>query len=122
MSQDHANASATRTALAVICGAGSLPFALAEAAKARNRRVVLFALRGSADAKRVANYPHHWLWIGQFGRFMKLAAAEGCREVAFIGSVTRPSILSMRPDFLAVRHLPQMIRMLRGRDDDLEGA
>jgi UDP-2,3-diacylglucosamine hydrolase len=122
MKQDQASPSADQTALAVICGAGSLPFALAEAAKARNRRVVLFALRGWADAKQVANYPHHWLWIGQFGRFMKLAAAEGCREVTFIGSVARPSLLSMRPDFLALRHLPQMIRMFRGGDDHLQGV
>jgi UDP-2,3-diacylglucosamine hydrolase len=122
MSQSQARASANPSALAVICGAGSLPFALAEAAKARNRRVVLFALRGWADAKRVASYPHHWLWIGQFGRFMKLAAAEGCSEVTFIGSVTRPSIFSMRPDFLALRHLPQIIRMFRGGDDHLQGV
>ena len=79
-------------ALAIICGGGTLPFALADAAVRRGRRVVLFALRGWADPQRVAAYPHHWTWIGQFGRFLRLAAAEGCRDVAFIGSVTRPSL------------------------------
>ena len=79
-------------ALAIICGGGSLPFALADAAIRRGRRVVLFALRGWADPQRVAAYPHHWAWIGQFGRFLRLAAQEGCRDVAFIGSVVRPSL------------------------------
>ena len=55
------------TALAIICGGGTLPFALADAAIRRGRRVVLFALREWADPQRVAAYPHHWTWIGQFG-------------------------------------------------------
>ena len=65
----------------------------------RGRRVVLFALRGWADPERVAAYPHHWTWMGQFGRFMRIAAEEGCRDVAFIGSVARPSLWQIRPDF-----------------------
>lgn len=121
MSQHGPDQAAGQSALAIICGAGSLPFALADAAMQQNRRVVLFALRGWADPKRVAAYPHHWLWIGQFGRFMRIATAEACRDVTFIGSVTRPSLLSMRPDFLALRHLPQMLRMFRGGDDHLQG-
>jgi UDP-2,3-diacylglucosamine hydrolase len=32
--------------LAVICGGGSLPFAVADAVGKRGRRVVLFAIRG----------------------------------------------------------------------------
>src|SRR5437868_13530229 len=87
------------SALAIICGGGTLPFALADAAARRGRRVVLFALREWADPDRVAAYPHHWSWIGQFGRFTRIAAAEGCRDVVFIGSVVRPSLWRIRPDF-----------------------
>ena len=46
--------------LAVICGGGALPFAVADAVGKRGRRVVLFAIRGWADPQRVAAYPHHW--------------------------------------------------------------
>ncbi len=63
----------SETALAIICGGGTLPFALADAAIRRGRRVVLFALREWADPQRVAAYPHHWTWIGQFGRFLRNA-------------------------------------------------
>ena len=111
-----------RSALAIICGAGGLPFALADAAARQGWRVVLFALRGWADPQRVTAYPHHWLWMGQLGRFTRIAAREGCRDVAFIGSVTRPSLLSMRPDLLALRQLPYILRMFRGGDDHLQSA
>lgn len=111
-----------RSALAIVCGAGSLPFALADAALRRGQRVVLFGLRGFADPKRIAAYPHHWMWIGQFGRFLRLAAQQGCGEVAFIGAVIRPSLLSMRPDLMALKHLPDIIRMFRGGDNHLHGV
>ena len=82
----------------------------------------MFALREWADPERVAAYPHHWSWIGQFGRFQRLAAQEGCRDVAFIGSVVRPSLWQMRPDFGAIRLMPQLVRLFRGGDDHLQAG
>jgi DUF1009 family protein len=110
------------TALAIICGGGSLPFALADAAMRRGRRVVLFALREWADPQRVAAYPHHWTWIGQFSRFLRIAEKEGCRDVAFIGSVVRPSLWNIRPDLGALRVMPQLVQMFRGGDDHLHSG
>ena len=110
------------SALAIICGGGSLPFALADAAVRRGRRVVLFALREWADPQRVAAYPHHWAWIGQFGRFVRIAAKEGCRDVAFIGSVVRPSLWHIRPDLGALRLMPQLVQIFRGGDDHLQSG
>jgi UDP-2,3-diacylglucosamine hydrolase len=105
--------------LAVICGGGSLPFAVADAVSKRGRRVVLFAIRGWADPQRVGSYPHHWADFGQFGRFCRLAQSEGCREVVFIGSVVRPSFWQIRPDFKALRMLPRIFGLFRGGDDHL---
>ena len=122
MSARTPDASNGETALAIICGGGSLPFALADAAVRRGRRVVLFALREWADPQRVAAYPHHWSWIGQFGRFRRLAAKEGCGDVAFIGSVVRPSLWHIRPDLGAVRLMPQLVRLFRGGDDHLQAG
>lgn len=106
-------------ALAIVCGAGGLPFALADAAIRRGRRVVLFALRGIADPQRVAAYRHHWTWMGQLTRFIRIAAAEGCREVVFIGAVPRPSLWRIRPDFRVLRLMPKLMRLYRGGDDHL---
>jgi len=122
MSGRTPDASNSEPALAIICGGGSLPFALADAAIRRGRRVVLFALREWADAQRVADYPHHWSRIGQFGRFLRLAADEGCGDVAFIGSVVRPSLWQIRPDFGAIRLMPEMVRLFRGGDDHLQAG
>jgi DUF1009 family protein len=105
--------------LAIICGAGSLPFAVAEAARRQGRSVVLFALRGWADPGRVESYPHHWVRFGQLGRFCRIARREGCRDVVFIGSAVRPSLWQIWPDAATMRLMPRVIRMFRGGDDHL---
>ena len=57
--------------LAIICGGGSFPGAVAEAIKRRGRRPVMFPVRGWADPKVVERYTHHWIAIGQAGRFFQ---------------------------------------------------
>jgi UDP-2,3-diacylglucosamine hydrolase len=105
--------------LAVICGGGSLPFAVADAVAQRGRRVVLFAIQGWVDPERIAAYRHHWASFGQFGWFCRVARAEGCRDVVFIGSLVRPAIWRLRPDFKTLRLLPRIFRIFRGGDDHL---
>jgi UDP-2,3-diacylglucosamine hydrolase len=105
--------------LAIICGGGSLPFAVAEAALRQSRRIVLFPLRSFADPARVEAYPHHWVRLGEFGRFCRVARREGCREVVFIGALVRPALRHLWPDLGALRVMPRIINMFRGGDDYL---
>lgn len=119
MSESMASAPGSEGPLAIICGAGSLPFAVAEAARRGGRRVVLFALRGWADGTRVEAYPHHWVRMGALGGFCRAAGREGCRDVVFIGSVVRPALWQIWPDLTALRAMPRIIRMFRGGDDHL---
>ena len=106
-------------ALAIICGGGTLPFAVADAVTKYGRRVVLFAIRGWADPKRVVDYPHYWAALGQFGAFCRLARREGCQDVVLIGSMVRPAIWQIRPDLKTLRLLPRIFGMFRGGDDYL---
>lgn len=105
--------------LAMICGGGSLPQAVAEAVCARGRSVVLFPLRGAAEGTAIERFPHHWVYIGQIGKFMRLARAAGCRDVVFIGSVVRPSPWQTRPDLKGLMMLPRALKAFRGGDDHL---
>jgi DUF1009 family protein len=108
--------------LAIICGGGSLPAAVAEAVARRGRQPVMFGIKGWADAAVITRYAHHWIAIGQAGRFFRLARAEQCSEVLFIGTVLRPPITQLRLDWQTVRAMPGLIRAYRGGDDKLISA
>lgn len=105
--------------LAIVCGGGTVPYAVADAVKRRGRPVVLFPLRGWADATAVRAYSHHWIWLGQFGRICRLARQEGCRELVFIGGLIRPSIWQLRVDWGTLMQMPLIVRSFRGGDDRL---
>jgi DUF1009 family protein len=105
--------------VAIICGGGTIPFAVADAVARQGRRLVLFPFRGWADAKAVERYPHYWSSLGQFGRFLRIARKEGCRDVIFIGNLVRPAIWEIRLDWTTFRLLPRIIRQFYGGDDYL---
>jgi DUF1009 family protein len=106
-------------ALAVICGAGELPRVVAAAVAGQRRRVVMFPLVGWADRGVVTGYAHHWIHVGQIGRFARLAGAEGCSEVVMIGALVRPSLSQLRFDWSTLRALPRLARAFRAGDDGL---
>lgn len=105
--------------LAIYCAGGSLPYAVAEAARRSGREVHLYALHGWADPARVQDYPHLWGGLGQFGRFYRFARDRGCTEVVFIGTLTRPRIWRVWPDLKALSLLPRIVRAFRGGDNHL---
>jgi hypothetical protein len=105
--------------LAIICGGGSLPGAVAAQVSASGRRVVLFALRGWAEPAVVSAFSHHWIDIGGYGAFHRLAKAEGCRDIVFIGTILRPSLRQIRFDWATLRVLPRILRAFKGGDDHL---
>jgi len=112
-------AQAATEALAIICGGGSFPGAVADAVARRGRRPVMFGIKGWAEAKVIERYAHHWIAIGQAGRFFRLAHAENCREVLFIGTVLRPPIMQLRLDWQTIKLMPRVVRAFRGGDDNL---
>lgn len=105
--------------LAIICGGGALPFAVADAVMRRGRSVVLFPLRGWVDPQAVAPYPHHFIEIGRYRPFHRHATAAGCRDVVMIGTIRRPALRQIRFDWEALRELPRIIAMFRGGDNHL---
>ena len=103
--------------LAIICGGGSFPGAIADAVARSGRRVVMFAIKGWADAASIERHPHHWIALGQFGRFRRLAHAEGCRDILLIGTLLRPPLRQISLDWQTIRLMPRIVRAFRGGDD-----
>ncbi|MPT24274.1 MAG: LpxI family protein [Starkeya sp.] len=104
--------------LAIICGGGTFPLAVAEGARRAGRPVVLFPVRGFADGDFAA-WPHEWVSLGGFGFLKREMRRRGCRDVVFIGNVLRPRIRDLRLDWATLRLMPRVLRLFRGGDDFL---
>jgi DUF1009 family protein len=109
----------TGASVAIIAGAGSLPFAVANSLATRGMTPAIFAIRGFCDADRLSAFRHHWIALGQAGRLMRLLRAEKCRDVIFIGGLVRPALSEIRLDWGTLRLLPSIASALRGGDDHL---
>lgn len=114
-----AAASKATDPVAVVCGGGSLPATVADALVGQGRGVVMFPLHGWADPAAVERFRHHWIHIGQLGRFSRLARSEGCRDLVLIGTLVRPTIRQLRLDIETLRVMPRIVRAYRGGDDHL---
>ncbi len=105
--------------IALICGGGSFPGAVADAIVRSGRRPIMFAIKGWADPKVVEQHRHHWVALGQLGRFFHLARSEQCRDVLFIGTLLRPPVRQIRLDWQTIRLMPRILQSFRGGDDRL---
>ncbi len=102
--------------VALICGGGRFPLVAAEAARRRGIEVFLLGLKGIADPG-AESFPHVWLGVGQLGAAFREIEARGIKEVCFIGGLGRPEFADLRPDWGAIKRLPDILRLLRGGDD-----
>jgi DUF1009 family protein len=102
--------------VALICGAGQFPLAVAQAAQASGCDIFMIGLRGAADAA-IAAYPHVWLRLGELGRLLRVLKARDIHEVCLVGGLVKPELSDLRPDFGAVIRLPSIARLLRGGDN-----
>ena len=105
--------------LAIVCGAGSLPLAVADRVAASGRRVLLFPLHGAARPEDYAGRAHRFVRLVKIGPVLRDARAAGCRDMVLIGSLVRPSLWQLRFDWATLKLAPRALVAYRGGDDHL---
>src|SRR3984957_19601101 len=94
--------------LGIIAGGGSAPRFLIEACQKLNRSFYVVCLEGQADKNLGDNLPHTWLPLGAATKLKTLVDEQGIKEVVMIGRVRRPSLLEIKPDWLALKVLTKI--------------
>jgi DUF1009 family protein len=105
--------------IALICGAGTLPLAVADHLAARGRSVLLFPLQGVAAEADYRGRPHSFIRAVQLGPLRRALRNADCRDVVLIGSMVRPAFWQMRFDWESLKLLPRIAAAFRGGDDHL---
>lgn len=104
--------------LAIVAGAGALPWEAA-AAIAPRRPVIVLAIADEADPGP-DGLDVHVVAPGQLGRIRKLMLAHGCRDVLFLGAVRRrPDFRTVLGDWETMKLVPRIVRAAVGGDDTI---
>ena len=110
-----------RPKLGILAGGGVLPKLLIEACRRDDRPFFVIAFSGQADDDVPSGSPHAWMRLGGVGAIFRRLKSEGVRDVVMVGTMVRPSILSLMPDLTAMGILFRL-GGLGGGDNRLLGA
>ena len=105
--------------LGILAGGGMLPAMLVQECRRRGRPFFVIAFEGQADPSLVAGeaaVPHAWVRLGAAGTALKHLRKQGVGELVMAGSIRRPSMAALRPDFWAMKVLARAGGLARGDD------
>jgi UDP-2,3-diacylglucosamine hydrolase len=101
----------------ILAGGGNLPLTIAESVIERGGSAHIVAIEGEADAG-IARFPHTWVNWGQVGRMVS-TLRKRADVMVIAGSVRRPDLWKLRPDWGFFVSLPQILEMMAGGDDSV---
>jgi DUF1009 family protein len=105
--------------LGIIAGGGLLPVRVAEAVAASGRPVVVAVLESHGDAAAFPRFPARAFRWGLAATMLAWLKEQGVRQVVLAGTVSRPSVLSLRPDAAGVKLLARVGRAAFTGDDSI---
>lgn len=110
--------------LGILAGGGDLPRVLIQSCRDNARDVFVIAFDGQADDDLVAedDIPHLRARLGAAGTIIKKLHEENVEELVFAGSIRRPSLSELRPDWRATRILASKAGALLGDDSLLKAV
>ena len=89
--------------LGIVAGGGQLPRRLVESCQASGRDVFVLALAGAAEPETVRGVPPAWCRMGAAVTGLSLLRENNVTELVLAGSVRRPSLVTLRPDWRAAK-------------------
>jgi len=103
--------------LAIVAGGGPLPRRVIASCRQRGRSLVVVGFEGQTDAETVpAEPPHLWSRLGAAGALVDHLAELSVREICLVGTIRRPSLAELRPDWKTAKLLGR-IGLAAGGDD-----
>lgn len=107
--------------LGVIAGAGNLPGKLLNACDRRGQEVFVVAIDGQTNPSITKGRNHMIARMGAAGKIIKTLKSHDVRDLVMIGSVRRPTLAELRPDFRALKFFMRLGFRAKG-DNNLLSA
>lgn len=109
--------------IGIVAGGGTVPGQLVATLRDRSHPYFIIGLEGQVQPETLDGTPHLVVRLGAVGTALDALRREGVRRLVFAGSVRRPSLAELRPDWTATRLIAKMgPKMFLAGDDALLSA
>ncbi len=112
--------SSKQTPIALFAGKGELPRILINAFKSENRPFLILAFKGQTEENLVKDHPHIWLYFGEAGKALRYMQENHIQDIVMAGTITRPAMSEVRPDWEGVKWLTKIGSKALGDDNLLK--
>lgn len=89
--------------LGIIAGGGSLPQKLVNACRRDHHPFFVLALKGQANDIDLRDVPHAWVPLGATDKSISIFKANDVNRIVMAGSVKRPGLFDIRPDWRTIQ-------------------
>lgn len=103
--------------IALVAGKGDLPVTLLQVFQKQNRPFVILAFKGQTEKTLVQNLPHIWLHFGEAGKALHYVKEHKIQEIVMAGTISRPALSEIRPDWEGVKCLAKIGSKALGDDN-----
>ena len=103
--------------IALLAGKGDLPFILLQGFQKQKRPFVVLAFKGQTEEDLVKDFPHIWLRFGEAGKALQYVKEHKIQEVVMAGTISRPAMSEIRPDWEGVKWLAKIGSKALGDDN-----
>ena len=104
------------TPLGILAGSGGLVEAVIKACQKQSRPYFIVAFEGQSDPEFIKNHPHAWVGLAQIGKALSLLKKSGAKDLVMAGTFARPSLSTLKPDFVGAKWLTGLIGNSLGDD------
>ena len=94
--------------LGILAGAGLLPEQLIQSCKSNDIEVFVVGFNGQTPEKLKEGNKHLWTGLGSIGLIFKTLRKENIKDIVFAGSIKRPSLFEIKPDFKGLEILTKI--------------
>ncbi len=91
--------------LGILAGGGNLPHEIIKACQEKQIDFFVVAFDGQTNPTDFLDIPNKRLRLGAAGTVIKYLKTEGCHELIFAGSIKKPGLNELRPDFWTSKFL-----------------
>jgi DUF1009 family protein len=110
--------------LGIIAGGGAIPKMLIEHCRVTSRDFFVIAIKNNANEDLIFadDIPHMWVSIGKSAEGFNRLKEENVEEVVMIGTINRPTLSDLIPDFRTAKFFINVARKALGDDGILRAA